>query len=65
MTTGNRDVDITILNRLSDRDLVSACQTNKAYNAICNDQTFWANRIRLRFPEIPPEVLHKYRGDRT
>ena len=64
MLTGNRDIDMTILNQLKDYDLVNACQTNKAADEICNDQAFWMNRVLSRF-NVPIEILREYKGDRS
>ena len=65
MLTGDRNLDMKILNNLDDIDLVKACQTNRAADQICHDQTFWLNRILTKFPEVPIDVLQKYKGDRT
>ncbi len=65
MLTGNKNVDIIILNKLDDKDLVEACQVNKRADVICNDQTFWMDRIVTKFPEVPNDILRKYKGGRT
>ena len=65
MLTGIRDLDHIILNQLEDKDLVNICLVNKAAQKLCNDQTFWFNRILSRFPNIPPEVFVKNRVDRS
>lgn len=65
MITGNRNLDVMILNKLDDVDLVNTCQTNRAADQICQDQTFWLNRILTKFPKLPIDVLDKYKGDRT
>ena len=49
MLTGNKNIDIKILNELEDVDLVKFCQVNKQVNSICNDQVFWMNRVFNRF----------------
>ena len=54
-----RDIDPLILENLEDIDLVSYCKLNKEANKICNDQTFWYNRLRSRFPQIDLEVMAK------
>ena len=64
MLTGNKDVDMMILSKLNDVDLVNTCQVNKMANEVCNDQKFWLNRILSKFP-INLEVLTKYKGDRS
>ena len=58
-------VDKMILNKLDDRDLINMCQVNKKANKICNDQTFWMNRVFLKYPDVPEDVLRKNKKDRT
>lgn len=65
MLTGNRDVDIMILNKLDDKDLVNACLTNKAADNVCNDDNFWFNRVLTTFPGVPLDVLIQYKGNRS
>ncbi len=57
MLTGNKDVDRKILNELRDEDLVNVCQTNKKVQSICNNQVFWMNRVFLKYPDVPGDVL--------
>lgn len=42
--TGNPNLDLVILDKLDDRDLLNACQTNKKAQVICNDEEFWHRR---------------------
>ena len=56
-----QDVDFKILNELEDKDLVSYCKLNKAAETLCNDQGFWLNRIRLKFPYLGLNVLNKHK----
>ena len=56
---GLKELDRMILSNLDDKDLVNYCRTNKAMNKICNDQTFWFNRLQSRFPQIDLEVMRK------
>lgn len=65
MLSGIKDVDMIILNNLDDVDLVKTCQVNKKADQICNDQSFWFNRIRIKFPQIDVKILRKYKGDRS
>lgn len=65
MLTGNRNIDMKILNELEDEDLVRICSVNKKADKICKDQIFWMNRILLKFPEVPLNVLKKNKGNRT
>ena len=64
MLTGIRDLDYKILNELEDRDLVSICLSNKEASKLCNDQTFWLNRILTKFPNVPSEVFLKNKKGR-
>ena len=65
MLTGNKNLDFKILNRLDDIDLVKFCQTNRQANELCNNQTFWLNRILNRFPYLGLDILKQYKGDRS
>lgn len=65
MLTGIKDLDHIILNKLDDKDLVNVCQTNKKADEICNNQGFWLNRIRTKFPELTMDILNKYKRNRT
>lgn len=65
MLTGIKDLDHIILNKLDDKDLVNVCQTNKKADEICNDQVFWLNRIKTKFPELTMDILNKYKRGRT
>ena len=58
-------MDFKILNELDDKDLVKVCQTNRQANELCNDQTFWLNRILIRFPYLGLDVLKKYKQERS
>ena len=63
LLTGVKDLDMKILNELDDVDLVKMCQTNRAADSICTDQSFWLNRIMTKFPYLSLEILNKYKGD--
>ena len=65
MLTGIKDLDYKILNQLEDKDLVNICQTNKEAKTICDDQTFWLNRIVTRFPSVPSEIFLKNKKGRS
>jgi hypothetical protein len=47
--TGIRDIDVEILNRLDDRDLISFCSTDKYAKSICDLETFWQRRTLQTF----------------
>ncbi len=65
MLTGNKNLDFKILNKLDDIDLVNLCQTNHQANELCNNQTFWLNRILNRFPYLGLDVLKQYKQERS
>ena len=65
MLTGIKDLDYKILNQLEDRDLVNICQVNKEADSICQDETFWLNRIVTRFPKVPSEIFIENRNGRS
>ncbi len=47
--TGNKDVDRTILEKLSDRDILIACQTNYYTQKKICDETFFRNLVYSRY----------------
>jgi hypothetical protein len=48
--SGIKDVDLKILSRLEDKDLLNVCmQKNKYVYHICNDENFWRNRILKKY----------------
>ena len=51
--TGQKDVDITILNLLEDKDLINMCKTNKYVYSICENDTFWRDRIINKYNVLP------------
>ena len=65
MLTGIKDVDINILNKLEDKDLVNICQTNKKADEICKDEGFWLQRIFTKFPYLTIDILKEYKGVRS
>ena len=56
---GLKELDQKVLDNLEDKDLVNYCRINQAANRVCNDQTFWFNRLQSRFPQIDLEVMAK------
>ena len=65
MLTGLKNLDLLILNKLEDQDLVNVCKTNTKANKICYDQNFWLNRIMIKFPYLGLDLLKKYKRDRS
>ena len=41
--TGIKNIDLMILAKLDDKDLVSVCSTSKRADEICSDENFWLN----------------------
>jgi ankyrin repeat protein len=50
--TNSKDTDILILEKLSDRDLLNFCLTNKSINRLCNEDDFWKNRFLKKFGDF-------------
>ncbi len=48
--TGNKDVDREILGKLTDKELLIACQTNDYTNKKVCDETFFRNLVYNRYP---------------
>lgn len=48
--TGNKQTDFLILKKLTDYELTRVCQVNKYVNSLCQDDTFWLNRILKNYP---------------
>lgn len=47
--TGLPATDILILNNLSDLELINTCASNKYVNELCNNESFWLNRVIKRY----------------
>lgn len=64
MFTGNKDVDIEILNKIKDEDLADICNTNKYLHDLCQSEDFWNARFRKIFlPYLLDLDILKYKGD--
>ena len=50
--SGNKQTDFLILQRLSDKDLLSACQVNRSVAEICRTESFWRNRFINNFGTV-------------
>lgn len=53
--TGLKDLNLTIMMELDDRDLLSLCSTNKEIYNLCNNETFWRKRFIKRFGKTAAE----------
>ncbi len=49
LLTGIKDVDLKILDELSDQELFSFCLVNTDANRLCSNEVFWRNRFIKRF----------------
>lgn len=61
--TGNPNVDMEILGRMDDEDLLNVCQVNKYVNDLCNRESFWANKVLNKYGRIlgsGEEIKRKY-----
>jgi len=63
--TGIKDIDLSILAKLEDTDLVNTFQTNKRGGRYRKDQQFWLNRILTKFPYLSLDILNSYKGYRS
>ena len=55
MLSGNKDVDLKIMSNIDDRSLFSLCISdpkNEYLKKLCNNETFWRNRLLNKFPEF-------------
>lgn len=52
LLTGIRDIDLKILEELSDQELFSFCLVNKEANKLCSNEVFWRNRFIKRFGQF-------------
>ncbi len=61
--TGLPATDILILAELSDRELIDTCTVNKYVNNICNNESFWLNRVLNKYSNrlgSGKEIREKY-----
>jgi hypothetical protein len=58
--TGDKNLDIDIINRLSDTELGTVCKVNKYVRSLCNDNILWRKRIALRYKIPSEESLEMY-----
>jgi len=68
MLTDIKDINYFILNKLSDKDIVSVFITNKQNNKVNDDENFWFQRILSKFPclkDIPIDTLNKCKNTRS
>ncbi|GAG06106.1 unnamed protein product, partial [marine sediment metagenome] len=66
--SGNKNADRLILHRVSDQDLRNFCTINKYVYGLCQEDSFWGNRITTKFGKYLgslEEIREKYLGDTT
>lgn len=63
--TGLPATDILILQNLSDKDLNNVCTVNTYLHNLCNNESFWLNRVLHRFSVLGSgvEIREKYIPD--
>jgi len=54
--SGIRDVDMKIIDKLDDKELIKVCQVNKYVKSLCDNEMFWLNRIIRIYPASGEEV---------
>ncbi len=62
--TGNKDIDLKIIQNLKDEDIPAICRVNKYVSKLCEDENFWLNRL-LNKSKIHIEDLKKIKGNLT
>ena len=65
MLTGNKDLNIKILNNLEDRDLVNFFLTNRYFYNLGKNKYLWMNRILDRFSCLGIDIIKKYKEEKT
>ena len=64
--TGIRDLDIEILNRLEDKDLISFCAADKYAKTICDSETFWSRRTIEKYGKyLSLDFMKKFKNNKT
>lgn len=56
MLVRNKDLNREILLNLDDKSLAQYCQTSKMANQICQDESFWINKVLRRFGHILGDI---------
>jgi hypothetical protein len=62
MLSGNKNVDLLILDNIEDRDLFNYCLTDKYAAKLCKNEDFWRNRFLKRFGKVASEYKPKTRS---
>lgn len=61
--TGIKDIDVKILNYLSDFSLINTMTTCKYIRCLTEDENFWMNRAIFRFPELSHQEHIEYKNE--
>ncbi len=61
MFSGNKDVDLMILMKLEEKDLINFCQINKYAKKLCLNEDFWRNRLWKYYGKICIEEEQIYK----
>jgi hypothetical protein len=59
---GIKDVDLLILEKLNDKDLLSFCSVDKYANDLCKNEMFWKRRVFEKFGNIKKDVNRTWRN---
>jgi hypothetical protein len=57
--SGLKDIDLKIIQGLDDNELGKVCQVNKYVNSLCNDESFWLQRILNNFKTLNSEETNR------
>lgn len=60
-----KDLDFKILNMLNDTDILYFCLTCKEAKQLFYDDTFWSNRVIIKYMGVPKNILYENKGKRT
>lgn len=52
--TQTRDADLLILEKLDDESLIRTCSVNQYLRHICDNETFWKNRLEKNYSDAIP-----------
>lgn len=59
---GHKDVDLLLMEQLSDRDLLNLCSTSKMTHTICKNETFWRKRTMEKFNLLTKDDKRTWRN---
>ena len=60
MKKGNKDINLKIIQKLTDKEISTVCQANKYISKLCEDESFWLNRLLTKKTK---EEISKLKGD--